>query len=139
MATIKQFHTLLSISGMSKEDILNQYGVQSSKELTQEELSDAVNKLNIMLNNNEEYLRGLRSDVLTLATKLGIKKVDSWEEFNSWMLNRSTAKKPLPKCSVEELKMLLRQLYSWKSKQNKKKESDVAKKFINKYGIKAEA
>ena len=41
----------------------------------------------------ELLLRNKRSVVLTIATRTGIKKQDSWEEFNTWMKNKSVLKK----------------------------------------------
>jgi hypothetical protein len=59
----------------------------------------------IQLKNNEQ-LKRRRSNVLTIATRIGLKEADSWEKFNKWMLNSSIYKKKLNDHSIEELKEL---------------------------------
>lgn len=55
---------------------------------------------------NEELLKRHRSNVLTIATRIGIKEPDSWTNFNKWMLSSSKHKKRLNDHNLEELKDL---------------------------------
>lgn len=64
---------------------------------TEEQLFDAKNK---------DLLKRRRSNILTIATRIGIKQPDSWDKFNKWMLSRSIYKKRLLDHDLEELKAL---------------------------------
>lgn len=59
---------------------------------------------------NELIVKAWRSKILATAEKAGIKKADSFQEFNNWMLSRSTFKRALYSLNVEELKTIHRQL-----------------------------
>lgn len=48
-ALLKKFHTICSVAGISKDQksvLLASYGVESSKDLTEKQLSDIINTLN---------------------------------------------------------------------------------------------
>lgn len=55
---------------------------------------------------NNDVLKRHRSNILTIATRIGIKDPDSWDKFNNWMLNSSKFKKKLNDHNLEELKQL---------------------------------
>lgn len=55
-------------------------------------------------------LKEWRSNILALATEIGIKEPISFIRFNSWMLNKSKYKKPLNQLSLEELQVIYKQL-----------------------------
>lgn len=55
---------------------------------------------------NNDVLKRHRSNILTIATRIGIKERDSWDDFNKWMLNSSICKKKLNDHNLEELKAL---------------------------------
>ena len=57
----------------------------------------------------ELIMKRKRSNILTIATKTGIKEADSWTKFNKWMLNSSVHKKPLKEYNYEELDDLNKQ------------------------------
>lgn len=57
----------------------------------------------------EIALRNARSTILTIATRTGIKKPNSWVEFNRWMRQSSVLKKDLNRYSLEELGLLHKQ------------------------------
>lgn len=57
----------------------------------------------------ELIMKRKRSIILTIATKTGIKEVDSWTKFNSWMLNSSIHKKALNAYNYDELDELNKQ------------------------------
>lgn len=55
---------------------------------------------------NNDVLKKHRSNILTIATRIGIKEPDSWDKFNNWMLKNSKFKKKLNDHNLEELKEL---------------------------------
>lgn len=55
---------------------------------------------------NSEQIKRRRSNILTIATRIGLKDADSWDKFNTWMLNSSILKKKLNDYTLEELKDL---------------------------------
>jgi hypothetical protein len=57
----------------------------------------------------EILMRNKRSTVLAIATRTGIKKPDTWEEFNTWMKSKSVLKKDLHRYDFDELDQLIRQ------------------------------
>lgn len=67
---------------------------------------------------NNDILKIHRSNILTIATRIGFKKTDSWDEFNRWMLYSSTFKKKLNDHDLNELKQLERQLRAAESNYN---------------------
>ncbi len=54
--------------------------------------------------------RELKSNILALAERTGIKEPGSWTRFNGWMLKKSRYKKHLNGHDLEELKGLYKQL-----------------------------
>lgn len=57
----------------------------------------------------ELIMKRKRSNILTIATKTGIKEANNWTKFNKWMLNRSVHKKALKEYNYEELDDLNKQ------------------------------
>jgi hypothetical protein len=57
----------------------------------------------------ELVMKRKRSNILTIATKTGIKEADSWTKFNKWMLNSSIHKKALNAYDYDELDDLNKQ------------------------------
>ncbi|WP_139420946.1 hypothetical protein [Chryseobacterium mulctrae] len=87
-----------NIDDLTPEEIEALYNVFFPAEIsTKEEL------VNIK---NQQNLKYYRSNILTLATRLGIKEPDSWNRFNDWMLKSSLYKKKLNDHKLEELKAL---------------------------------
>lgn len=87
-----------NIDDLTPAEIESIYNVLFPMEMTnEEELIHAKNLQN---------LKYYRSNVLTLATRLGIKDIDSWDKFNKWMLEKSIFKKKLNDHNLEELKEL---------------------------------
>lgn len=64
----------------------------------------------VVLAEHKELIRQHRSQALTIATKIGLKDPDNWDNFNRWMLNSSILKKRLNDYSLTELPGLIRQL-----------------------------
>ena len=85
------------------------------EELSDEELAEVYKiffptKRNIaeqvFMLNYEKLLKEHRSIVLSIATRIGLKQPDSWEQFNNWMLKSSRYHKRLNDHNLEELKAL---------------------------------
>lgn len=117
MATIKQVMTLLGQQGIdddTRHEMVYNFTAgrtSSIRDLTGKELEDFCNRLQNRVESadKEILMRQKRSVVLTIASRTGIKKPDSWTEFNRWMQNNSVLKKPLNEYSFDELDELTRQ------------------------------
>jgi hypothetical protein len=59
---------------------------------------------------NNDLLKKHKSNVLTIATRIGLKEPDDWGKFNNWMLKSSVHKKSLNQYDLQELQELERQL-----------------------------
>jgi hypothetical protein len=57
----------------------------------------------------ELIMKRKRSNILTIATKTGIKEADDWTKFNKWMLNSSVHHKALNAYNYDELDELHKQ------------------------------
>lgn len=90
------------IEDLSQDEINTLYAIHAPKLKDVEEEFQAFK--------TELIVKAWRSKILATAEKAGIKKADSFHEFNDWMLTRSTFKKALYSLNVEELKTVHRQL-----------------------------
>ncbi len=84
---------------------------ESVRDLTPNELKKFCNELSNKCQSADQELimKRMRSTVLDLATKTGIKEPNSWEKFNSWMKSTSILKKELHAYTLEELTALIKQ------------------------------
>lgn len=57
-----------------------------------------------------ELIRTWRSNILTVATRIGIKSPQNFDSFNHWMKAKSKYKKELFKLNLQELKEVHKQL-----------------------------
>ncbi|NLN33847.1 MAG: hypothetical protein GX159_09685 [Flavobacteriaceae bacterium] len=83
----------------------------------------------------EILMRNKRSTVLTIATRTGIKKPDTWDEFNNWMKTKSVHKKDLHRYSSDELDDLIRQFRALESNFKKSAEKVGTKAWYQKTGL----
>lgn len=101
-------------------------GIKKQNTRTYNTFSDSDSAVNNYLNNKkrevsnarvsqsisaeaELIMKRKRSNILTIATRTGIKEVDSWTKFNNWMLSSSVCKKALNAYDNEELDELNKQ------------------------------
>jgi len=102
---IRQMHGLLAKKGLMdiKHDIVSQYGVESSKDLTIAQLNEIIS--NLQKQEVRPEVRKERSLVLTLLDKLGIKGNSEigWDHVNNFLKNPRIAGKSLYEMSLEEL------------------------------------
>lgn len=100
-----------NIDDLTPEEIETIYDVFFPREFSNEEELINIKSL--------QDLKYYRSNILTLATRLGIKEADSWDKFNKWMLEKSICKKKLNDHSLEELKQLQLQFRGMETNYNR--------------------
>ena len=113
----------------SKESLLEGYGVESSKDLTEADFIHILNRLEEMKKQKKDVsqdVRKLRSEILTMLTDMGIYKNNGdWQKVNSFLLDPRIAGKLMYEMTLEELKELKPRLYAikdkWTTVQNKEK------------------
>jgi hypothetical protein len=111
----KKIETKHSAFAISQTVYLHTRRTTNIDELTPEEIETIYNVFFPMEMSNEQELahaklqqslKNHRSNILTIASRLGLKEPDSWDKFNNWMLTMSKFKKRLNDHSLEELKEL---------------------------------
>ena len=111
-AKIRQFHAILAKKGLLdlKYDIIAQYGVESSKDLTVEQLDEQINALNAT--ETSESVRSERSSVLYLLGKLEINgsKEEGWDMVNNYLKQPRIAGKTLYEMNTQELRDCVKKL-----------------------------
>lgn len=114
---IIRFHAALNGAKMMphKADILSGYGVESTKELTDDQLDELIDRLNEMqpTRRTEDCpkVRRGRSVALTLLTRLGVYQDNrDWANVNRYLLQPRLGGKLLYERDLEELKTLNKQL-----------------------------
>lgn len=100
-----------------KADMLGAYGVESSKDLTDEQADELTQRLNDMqLSRKKDTprpIRSARSTALTLINSLGIYATNGdWSRVNQFLLQPRIAGKLLYEMDLDELKALNRKLRS---------------------------
>lgn len=85
------------------DSAVNNYINNKKREVTPKKSSKAISA------EMELIMKQKRSVILTIATKTGIKEVNSWTKFNAWMKNSSVLKKELHAYDYDELDQLIRQ------------------------------
>jgi len=100
MGTKKQKLNTFSDSDSAINNYLNNKNREVQQSFTNDQSLSAEMEL---------IMKRKRSNILTLATKTGIKKANSWTEFNNWMLNSSIHKKALNAYDYNELDDLTKQ------------------------------
>ncbi len=110
---IRAFHACLARQGIMehKADILSGYGVESTTELTNEQLQELIDKYSVTREKTstaDAEVRRLRSDILVILNKMGIYATNNdWTAVNDFCLKHT--KKMLFQMTVPELKKARRQ------------------------------
>lgn len=125
---IKNFHATLANKGMldQKETILQVYDVNSTTELTIDQLKEIISLLSKGKREDRAAdpvgIRMLRSDILAILTKLGVYANDNnWDKANTFCMEKTG--KLMYQMDEEELKKARRQFNSildWSVKNSKK-------------------
>lgn len=127
-AKIKLFHALLSEAGMrhEKENIIEAQGVESTKYLTDAQLSALIDYLKGIVAKRKEAplsVRKKRSAVLTLLEMLGVYKAtdpERWTKVNNYLKNPRISGKIMYEMDEDELTALARKLRAIHTAQVKK-------------------
>lgn len=139
---IQIVHALLSKMKLlhMKEDIINSYGVASTKDLTLDQLDQLINQLNLQYKEKDAEIkkevdpvvRKWRSVNIDLLSRLGIYiNQNSWNRVNEFLLMPKIAGKELYKMNIEELKNLATKLRSILHKREKRLEEEDRQAFYN--------
>ncbi|MDM1093403.1 hypothetical protein [Myroides odoratimimus] len=80
----------------------------------------------------ELQLKEWRSNILSIATIVGIKEPTSFIKFNNWMKNSSKFKKQLNQLNLEQLKDVYKQLKMVEKNNTKSADSTMTKAWIKK-------
>jgi hypothetical protein len=127
-----------------KDDLYQQYGVTTSRDLTDWQLSDLIQRLegrsqstNAVTTRDRSTGKtrsALQSQVLATLTRLGIKEdatksnaAARWAELNQFVRSKNPAGKTIPEMSSDELQRLFVTLKSIESKGWRRKEAAPAK------------
>lgn len=123
---LARLHILLKELGAEeyKREIYADYGVTSSKDMSDGQLHDLVGRLESDRNiQRDEAVRTLRHNALNLLTEMGVYYraggdtwSDVWERVNEFLKQDKIAGKPLYSLAVPELKTLIRQLRAMQTK-----------------------
>lgn len=125
-AKIKQFHALLSATGLMdmKADILGGCGVESSKDLSDVQITEVINRLQRMKEaryNVPEETRRKRSIILDLLVRLGVYKNNGdWSRVNKYLMQPRIAGKLLYEMDETELDALAKKLRAILKKKEEK-------------------
>ncbi len=110
---IRTFHACLAKQGIMehKADILSGYGVESTTELTNEQLQELIDRYSVTREKTstaDVEVRRLRSDILVILNKIGIYATNNdWTAVNDFCLKHT--KKMLFQMTVPELQKARRQ------------------------------
>jgi len=132
----KKMHAMLGELGIaySKEFLLEGYGVASTKELSDADLSDLVEKLSDMKRQKSvnEILRKLRSENLCILQRMGIyTNNESWHRVNAFLLDPKIAGKLLYKMTTNELIQLKTKLHAIESKKKDQVKAELRLAQLN--------
>ena len=81
---------------------------------------------------DEIKLRNMRSKILALAERTGIKEPGNFHTFNNWMMVSSVYKKQLTNYNIDELKQLYKQLRAVEQNNNASAERPLTKAWLRK-------
>ena len=114
-ALIRQFHAALAKQGIMdyKSDIVGRYNVESTTELSKEQLRELVDEYtsyNRQVDNAK--IRAMRSEILTVLNKLGIYVNNTdWTAVNAYLMDKRIAGKLLWQMDESELLKLRNKLH----------------------------
>ena len=114
-------------------DILSQYHVLSTKDLTNSQLDELISKYSIEYNKPAtDEIRTLRSEILTHLNKIGIYvNNNNWDDVNNYLMSNKIAGKLLFQLSVGELRALRTKLFSIEHKNDIKKSEIERLQLLN--------
>ena len=104
-----------------RESILSAYGVQSTADLSLDQLNELIMRFSPSSNLPiSEQMRKLRGQVLVLLNKLGVYSTNNdWAQVNAYLMQPRIVGKPLYLLTEQELISLVKKLYSIEAKERK--------------------
>lgn len=123
----KRFNALLAFGRLtnSKPHILESYGVESTLELTEKQLDDAIEKVEQILSKMKattgHEIRSWRHKCLKVMTECGVNTQD-WNAINAFMLDKRICGKHLYQLDTNELIVLHRKLHNVRDNKLSKQE-----------------
>ncbi|WP_295675687.1 hypothetical protein [uncultured Mucilaginibacter sp.] len=118
-----------------KKEIVGQYGVESSRDLTDKQLDELLERLAKGITNRystEQGLKAWRSHVIVQLNKYGIYATNNdWTKVNQFMLDKRVAGKLLYELNVDELKALVPKIASMAKKRSEKQRSEIKLAMYN--------
>lgn len=118
-----------------KKEIVGQYNVQSSRDLTDQQLDDLLDRLDKGVKNRlsmNPQIKAWRSHVIVQLNKYGIYATNNdWTKVNQFMLDKRVAGKLLYEMSIDELKALVPKIASMAKKRNEKQRSEIKLAMYN--------
>lgn len=114
-----------------RESILSQYGVESTADLSLQQLDELIDQYSNQAPASE-HIRRQRSIILDLLTRLGIyKDKGDWEAVNAYLMQSRIAGKLLYQMSSDELNVLQRKLRSILTKREESELETNRQKLLN--------
>jgi len=113
--------------------ILEGYGVSSTADLTHEQLDELIRNYSAQHNKPaDDEIRRLRSAVIQALEKLGVYTgPDSWHRVNNYLMAPRICGKLMYNCNADELRVLIRKLYSILERRNKTIADEQRKSQLN--------
>lgn len=133
----RKLHAMLNELGIahSKREILESYGVDSTRFLTDGELIhliDRIENMKLQKLSPDTYLRQLRSQALTILNQMGIYATNNdWTKVNAFLLDSRIAGKLLYELTIEEFEKLMPKLRSIEAKFREKQEKEKHLMIMN--------
>ncbi len=139
-AMIQRLRDKLGVGLRSAVELHTNYHKWQIEDLTDEELTGLYQRFCPQKTSEQKVfelelqnrIKALKSIVLKDATYIGLLTPESWEAFNTWMLERSPFKKSLNAYKLDEFEPLIKQFKSLKSKYNKKAKIPFTKEWYHK-------
>jgi len=128
---ITAFHSALHAANAReyKADMLAGYGVESTKDLTNDQLDELIERLNDMQRKRKgevpKAVRRQRSVILTILNKMGIYADNGdWSRVNAFLMQPRIAGKLLYEMNSDELLALARKLRVIQRKQDENRQQE---------------
>jgi hypothetical protein len=128
---LQQLHLLLLKLGAvdCKGDLLSDYNVTSSRDLTDRDLDELLKRVHAGAENRyseNPAIKAWRSNVLVHLTKYGIYSTNAdWPKVNRFLMDKRVAGKLLYEMSVPEMQTLFKKLIAMAKKRQEKQLSEI--------------
>lgn len=128
---LQQLHlTLLKLKALDcKKSLVGQYGVESSRDLSDKQLDQLINRLEEGASNRytvDPIIKEWRSNVLVHLTKYGIYTDNNdWARVNEFLMDKRIAGKMLYEMNAAEMRTLCKKLRSMTGKRKEKQLDEI--------------